>query len=108
MDWAKINRIFGKIMNKITIPLDIFQIMMINHVRYGLTRQSYMAGIVIKDVKKYWDVLSNNTKNTIRQDVADKINDYLTRLEDRENQNPFWYTDFHSWQDLHNWINANA
>lgn len=103
-------------MNKITIPLDIFQIMMISGVRYCLKqhiniladgKHPSIIAAQICDLKTSWGQLSGDTKSIIKNDITQHINDIQNKLR---NDNLFGphksvlHTVLEYWQDLQAWL----
>lgn len=86
----------------IKIPLHKLQDLMISHVRYSLSRHTYIVSETIHDVKTYWNVLSSNTREVITRD----INEHLKCWESDRND-AFLKLYYDSWDELFDWINEN-
>ncbi len=72
-------------------------------VRYAMGRRSYAPSLVAGTVKRYWPLMEDGTRQSIRRDVADEIR----RVDDAGK--PEWLGDDcyqATWRELHAWMGA--
>ncbi|HHF1624313.1 TPA: hypothetical protein ACPI87_001236 [Haemophilus influenzae] len=86
----------------IKIPLHKFQALMLCYVRETLNKYGISVLICVKDVKEYWLVLNNYTRECIEHDVKFYVNDngYLLKSD-------YFKDDLTAWNELADWINDN-
>lgn len=107
-------------MNDIPLLSDDIQTMMINRVRYCLKQHTSVLAcgkhpsIIashICNLKISWGKLSDDTKSIIKNDITQHINDIQDKLKNYDLFGPrksVLRTVLEYWEELHNWMNANA
>lgn len=58
---------------EIKVPLRDFQMMLLSAFRYSLGRKTYMSGVCVEWLEKYWDRMPKQYKEQIRNDIAHAI-----------------------------------
>ncbi|AWY03282.1 hypothetical protein [Pasteurella phage Pm86] len=82
----------------IKIPHSQFKTMFINHIRYCMTRHSYLVAQGIRDVKQYWNILESSERDCIKRDISQHL-DFSQCQKDTEQ----FGLDYKAWEDLLIW-----
>ncbi|HHW7447915.1 TPA: hypothetical protein ACU16Q_002187 [Pasteurella multocida] len=82
----------------IKIPHSQFKTMFINHIRYCMTRHSYLVSQGIQDVKQYWSILESSEIDYIKRDISQ----HLDFSQCQKDSDQFGY-DYKAWEDLLTW-----
>ncbi|HDR1796601.1 hypothetical protein M8850_03155 [Pasteurella multocida] len=85
----------------IKIPHSQFKTMFINHIRYCMTRHSYLVAQGIRDVKQYWNILESSERDCIKRDISEHLDFYKCQRDSDE-----FGDDYKCWGDLLNWCIA--
>ncbi|OBX07407.1 hypothetical protein QV09_11135 [Gallibacterium salpingitidis] len=86
---------------KVELELKEFELLFIAHLRYCLGRQSYMVLVGQDNVKKYWSILSNNAKNTIKHDISEHLH-IISTIKDPDLKKYFELEE-KTWKELYYW-----
>ncbi|MGC6359986.1 hypothetical protein ACPEEL_02220 [Pasteurella sp. PK-2025] len=93
----------AQIKDKATIEIQHsqFKTMFINHIRYCMTRHSYLVAHGIQDVKQYWNILESSERDCIKRDISQ----HLDLSQCQKDSDQFGH-DYKSWEDLLTWCMA--
>ncbi len=60
----------------VTIPIRIFEVLMLESFRYCLGRRTYATGVCVENLTKYWDLIPDCYKKQMHEDInrAIKLN----------------------------------
>lgn len=59
--------------NIIEVPKRDFEMMLLSAFRYSLGRTTYMSGVCVEWLTKYWDIMPYNYKEQIHRDITHAI-----------------------------------
>lgn len=78
-----------------------FKTIFLNHVRYCMTRHSYLVSKGFQDVKNYWHILESDERKNIKRDISEHLDFYKCQKDSEQ-----FGRDYKIWEDLLTWCMA--